>query len=194
MGKDEISPETAYMDRGFSCYEEGQTELSVKYYQKALRVNPNNHEALYMIAHAYLCNDQTEKAIEWFTILINSQRLDPDPAYYIYLSMAYLLEGQKDKGIICCIIGMALASHKSSSIFNDLSDHIIGLLKQRIVDGYGIYRIILSLFLLWGNLTEGLCGISHFYSELPMPIVFDDPDWFLERYLSSGNDNSYFRS
>jgi len=192
MGNDKFSLEMVYIDKGFSYYEEGETELSVKYYRKALEINPNNQDTIYMIAHAYLCNDQGKKAIEWFAKLIDSERFNPNPANYVYLGMAYLLERQKDKGIICSLIGIALASRKSK--FEDLSDHFTGLLNQLISDGYGMHRIILALFLLWDSTTEGLHEISQLYRELPMPIVFDDPDWFLERYFSSKDGSSYFRS
>ncbi|MCX5736538.1 MAG: tetratricopeptide repeat protein [candidate division NC10 bacterium] len=84
-----------YVDRGIVAYGQGQYQDALQAFQEAVRMNPDNVNALYYVGMVYLAIDQPAAAQE---ALEQAQKLNPNDADVAYqLAVVYFTQQQYDK-------------------------------------------------------------------------------------------------
>jgi tetratricopeptide (TPR) repeat protein len=89
---------TYFMDKGSLVATYGNDKAAIKYFQKAIKLNPNRSSAYFNMGVSYGELGQYDKALQTMNQAI---QMEPDKALYYYgRGRVYLLSGQKDNAHI----------------------------------------------------------------------------------------------
>lgn len=87
----------AYFLKGEAFYFQGDDTEAIKYYSKAIEINPNHDKACYSIGNIHYLNNENDKARNWFekTIALNPNHHDAN----LNLGNVYVKIGQPKDGV-----------------------------------------------------------------------------------------------
>ncbi len=124
-----------WQSRGAAAHAQHQFEQAIKFYRKALELQPDNYKAQVSIAGAYMDLGKNDLALEELKILRGKHTLDPQVPYLL--------------GVVYSRLGNAQASKQAMAEANDImsklptevkEDHLESLLLSGLID-YSLNRM-----------------------------------------------------